>query len=240
MAKRGRKPKGDNNNIYFGQTEEDLILQYISAETKEEKERLYVEVGPIFKKLIESIIRRYKLFVPDESFQEIFDDTLSFLLTKLEKFTPGKYKAYSYYGTICKNYLIGRIQTFKKELERNPLYDTVSEDIVNNLRYAFSPTVSNDGVATDIVNNLSKRIAEILETDSKELNENEKKIGKALIELFDNIDDIMAERGSNKLNKSIVLYFLREHTGLDTPCIRANMKRFKREFLLIKEEVISS
>ena len=240
MAKRGRKPKDPGTKIYFGKAEEELILRYISAETKEEKEELYLEVGPIFKKLIESIIRRYKLFVPDESFQEIFDDTLSFLLTKLDKFTPGKFKAYSYYGTICKNYLIGRIQSFKKELERNPLYDSVSEEFTNNLRYSYSPTVVNDGIATDIVRKMATRIAEIIENEGESLNPNEKKIGYALIDLFENIDDIMAEKGSNKLNKSIVLYFLREQTGLDTPCIRANMKRFKREFLLIKEEVISS
>lgn len=237
MAKRGRKAK--ESNIYFGQNEENLILQYISANTKEEKEELYEKVGPIFKKMIESIIRRYKLYVPDESFQEIYDDTLSYLLTKLDKFIPGKHKAYSYYGTVAKNYLIGRVQTFKKEMERNPLYDSVSEEFMNNIKYSYPPPSSNsDNIAGEIVSRMSKRISEIIEKEGDTLKESEKKIGLALIELFENIDDIMAERGSNKLNKSIVLYFLREHTGLETPTIRSNMKRFKREFLLIKGDII--
>ena len=237
MAKKTKKEK--KNNIYFGQNEEDLILQYISADTREEKEELYKKVEPIFKKMIESIIRRYKLYVPDESFQEIYDDTFSFLLTKLDKFTPGRSKAYSYYGTIAKNYLIGRVQGFKKEMERNPLYDSVSEEFVNNLKYSYSSEPSNsENIAGEIVSKMSKRISDIIEKEGDTLKESEKKIGMALIDLFDNIDDIMDERGSNKLNKSIILYFLREHTGLDTPMIRSNMKRFKREFLLIKGDII--
>ena len=59
MAKKTKKEQ--KNNIYFGQNEEDLILQYISADTREEKEEHYKKVEPIFKKMIESIIRRYKL-----------------------------------------------------------------------------------------------------------------------------------------------------------------------------------
>lgn len=48
-------------------------------------------------------MRRYKLYPPDEEFQETFDDTISFLMTKLYHFDPStNYKAYSYCGTICK------------------------------------------------------------------------------------------------------------------------------------------
>ena len=43
-------------------------------------------------------------------FTDIHTDTLSFLVTKMEKFKPAKgKKAYSYFGTICKNYLMGQI-----------------------------------------------------------------------------------------------------------------------------------
>ena len=48
--------------------------------------------------MIESIIRRYNLYPPDEIFQETFDDTLSFLLTKIEHYKPDSgFKAYSYW-----------------------------------------------------------------------------------------------------------------------------------------------
>ena len=54
--------------------------------------------------MVESIIRRYKLYPPqDENFDETFNDTLSFLMTKIDRFNPNSgYKAYSYCGTVCK------------------------------------------------------------------------------------------------------------------------------------------
>ena len=38
--------------------------------------------------MIESIIRRYKLFIPDEDFDQNFNDTISYLLTKINNFKP--------------------------------------------------------------------------------------------------------------------------------------------------------
>ena len=63
-----------------------------------------------FTKMIESIIRRYRLYYPDEDFDETFNKTFSFLITKFDKFKPDKNpKAYSYYQTIIKNFLLGRL-----------------------------------------------------------------------------------------------------------------------------------
>ena len=107
MGKRGRKT-GKDRKGYFYETEEQAVIDYVSSQDKNEKNKIYNEyLQPAFTKMIESIIRRYNLYLPDEIFQETFDDTLSFLLTKIEHFNPNSgFKAYSYCGTICKNYLI--------------------------------------------------------------------------------------------------------------------------------------
>ena len=83
----------------------------MNADDKEEKDKIFNKwLKPAFTKMIESIIRRYNLYPPDENFQETFDDTISFLMTKIENFNVDSgYKAYSYCGTICKNYLIYKI-----------------------------------------------------------------------------------------------------------------------------------
>ena len=98
MAKRGRKRKG-----YFYEEQEQAVSDYINSHDKLEKNRIFNEwLKPAFTKMIESIIRRYKLYPPDECFDETFNDTISFLMTKIEKFNPDKgYRAYSYCGTIC-------------------------------------------------------------------------------------------------------------------------------------------
>ena len=105
MGKRGRKPKVKR---YFAEEQEKAVADYIRSNDVEEKNRIFNTIlKPAFKIMIESIIRRYSLYVEDEEFQETFDDTMSFLMTKIMSFKPEtKFKAYSYCGTICKNYLI--------------------------------------------------------------------------------------------------------------------------------------
>jgi hypothetical protein len=151
MAKRGRKPKDKKETGYFYKREEDAVLAYLSAQTAEEKNEIYNTVlRPAFEKMAESIIRRYKLFIPNETFEDTFNDTLSFLITKMNKFESGKFKAYSYYGTICKNYLIGRIQSYSKSLQRNPSYDVIAEEFNDNLRYSDKPD-KNKEIASETV-----------------------------------------------------------------------------------------
>ena len=47
---------------------------------------------PAFTTMIESIIRRYNLHIPNEEFEDTFNDTISFLMSKIEHFDPEKIK----------------------------------------------------------------------------------------------------------------------------------------------------
>ena len=239
MAKRGRKPKGEKETGYFYKREEDAVLAYLSAQTAEEKNEIYNTVlKPAFEKMAESIIRRYKLFIPNEEFDDTFNDTLSFLITKMAKFEPGKFKAYSYYGTICKNYLIGRIQSHSRSLQRNPSYDSIAEEFNDNLKYSDKPD-RNKEIAEDTVKKLIERITEMVEhPEENDMRPNEVKLGRALANLLNNWEYVLSTDASNKLNKNAILLFLREETGLDTKGIRDNMRKFRKEFLIIKSLVI--
>ena len=193
-------------------------------------EKLWVPIT----KMVESIIRRYKLFVPEESYEDTFYDTISFLITKLDKFEPGKYKAYSYYGTICKNYLIGKIQNFNKIQERNPLYSNVSGGF-NKLEFSTSLEIFDTNIAVDSIKKIVAKLKSMVEEkDEIPLKDSEVKLGNALITLFENWDYILSTDGSPKLNKSAILLFLKDSTGLDAKGIRDNIKKFKKEFKIIK------
>ena len=74
--------------------------------------------------------------------------------------------------------------------------------------------------------------------DVNDLKPNEIKIGRALVNLLNNWEYVLSTDASNKLNKNAILLFLRESTGLDTKGIRDNMKKFRKEFLIIKNAVI--
>lgn len=237
MAQRGRKPKNKN---YFGQEQENAVLEYLTVDDVQVKNLIYNEkLKPAFEKMIESIIRRYNLYIPEESFEETFYDTLSFLITKANHFQSDKNKkAYSYYGNICKNYLIGRLQKYTKKNQRNPSYDLDDEEFTNNIKYA-NKIDKNAKVASEIVERMIIRLNNMINNETNQLKESEAKLAKALINLFENWDYVMSTDGSNKLNRNAVLFFLREETGLDTKGVRDNMKKFRKEYLMIKDYVVS-
>ena len=87
MAKRGRKPKGEKKIGYFDKPQEDAFVKYINETNKIKKERIFNEyLLPAFTKMIESIIRRYNLYIPDDDFNDTFNEVMSFLITKINNF----------------------------------------------------------------------------------------------------------------------------------------------------------
>jgi len=220
---------------------------YLTAETKEEKEKIFNEklLGP-FTKMTESIIRRYNLYPPDESFQETFDDTMSFLMTKIENFNPESgYKSYSYCGTIIKNYLIYKINQFAKNQKRNTSYDSYNSEemntITDTMRYSYDGgNQSNIAFLTELMKKTANDIKETIEDPvGNKLNENQIKVGKALVELLTNWDELFAQMGSDKFNKSSILFYLKEQTLLNTKDIRDSMKNFKSMYYVLKKQMIA-
>lgn len=223
IKKRGRKKKPQN---YFDVREERAVRLFLSASTWTEKNDIYNEFlrAPL-DKMIESIIRRYKLYRKDMEFREIHNDTHSFLMTKVDKFKPDKNKkAYSYFGTICKNYLMGQIIKDQKELNRKISYEDISSSLENRpdmVYYLEHEKVEPEQIIKEFLNKLKDFI------EGENLNSNEQKLGFALVELFDNYDEIFIGTDNNKFNKNIILLSLREMTNLSTKEIRTSMKKFK-------------
>jgi len=233
--KKGRKPKKDK--IYFGEREELAVKEFLIADSFEEKNKIYNDIlrHPI-DKMISSIIRTYKLYRKDVEFEEIHNDTHSFLMTKIDKFKPSKEKkAYSYFGTICKNYLMGQIQKDQKETNRKISYEDISTDIENDENYSYS--IDNEQIeADDIIKRFLMELDIVFKQNT--LNENEIKLGEALYEIFENYDKIFIGTSNNKFNKNIILLSLREMTNLSTKEIRSSLKKFKFLYVNMIEKMV--
>lgn len=225
QSKRGKKPTSTTN--YFDVREEKAVVLFLNAETIEERNKIYNEYlkKPI-EKMVSSIIRRYKLYRKDMSFDEILNDTHSFLITKSDKFVPDKNKkAYSYFGTICKNYLMGQIIKDQKETNRKVSYEDISSNLENRpdmVYYIENDAVESDKIILDYIEMLKNFIS------NSNLNENETKLGEALVQLFETYDEIFVANDNKKFNKNLVLLSLREMTNLSTKEIRISMKRYKK------------
>jgi hypothetical protein len=231
--KRGRKAVKEN---YFDVREEEAVRKFLITESSYEKNKIYNQFlrSPL-DKMISSIIRRYKLYRKDMDFEEIHTDTHSFLMTKVDKFKPDKNKkAYSYFGTICKNYLMGQIIKDQKETNRKISYEDISSSLEE--RPDMSYRIDDDVIETDYV--INQYLDELkIYIESEQLNDNEKKLGYALIDLFDNYETIFSGADNNKFNKNVILLSLREMTNLSTKEIRSSIKRFKKLYIVIQSRI---
>ena len=215
---------------YFDVREEEAVKDYITAETQIEKEEIYNKfLKEPLDKMIESIIRRYKLYRKDMEYRDLHTDTHSFLMTKVDKFKPAKNKkAYSYFGTICKNYLMGQIQKDQKETNRKVSYEDISATLENRPDMVYYLEFEKMD---------AEKIIDIFLNDPKEhvkttsMHDGEYKLGNALIELFENYGNIFIGNDNNKFNKNIVLLSLREMTNLSTKEIRTYLKKYKVLYL---------
>jgi hypothetical protein len=255
--KRGRKPK---KKPYFGPAEEEAVREYLSlgtiieddtteygfrwtGTTADEKLRnkIYRDVlrAPL-NKMVESIIRRYKLYSKKMEYEDLHADTLSFLHVKFHKFKPDKNKkSYSYFGTICKHYLLGKLMKEDKNLKVQTQYEDISSSIESDIKHSYNNVEEPNLELTKFISKISEAIKE--EMSEKVLTENELKVGTALTKILDEWEVLFDDDnvpGKNKFNKNLILYYMREMTTLNTKDIRNAMKRYKVIYKILKEDEI--
>lgn len=229
-----RKKRG-----YYDEKEEEGVLLFLTSTNVAEREKIYNEVlrKPI-DKMIESIIRTYRLYRVGFSFSDLHTDALSFLITKFDKFDPemGK-KSYSYFGTICRNYLYGEMIKSYKKSTKTLNYDDVVDDLIE--RPDMMQNVEQEDI--DMAIFMNKLIGEIqVELEDPKTSENETKVGLSLIEILSNWNTLFEDFvGTPKFNKNLILLYLREMTGLTTKEIRNAMRRFKSLYYIFKDKYIS-
>ena len=222
-------------NLYFDTEQEEAVVNYLNSDSVEEKEKIYNQyLQKPFIKMVESIIKRYKMMRPDIEINDLRDDVLSYLLTKLDKFKPDlNKKAYSYYGTVSRNYLKQELLKYSKNLSRYIEYDSMYED---DEKYGYDLDIEEKIETYDFIPMIINKIQDEIE-ENEDLRDEDKKVGYALIELLTNWETFIdSENNTNVLNRNKALYFIREYTLLDVKDVRIAMKKFKAMYSLFKKE----
>ena len=228
------------NKNYYDVIQEEAVLLFLKSESKEERSRIYRDhlQDPI-DKMIEIIIRRYHLERKFEDFNTIHADALSFLMTKFEKFKPEKNKkSYSYFGTICRNYLKGEVI---KEYKKNRLHtdiEIVESELLDRAdqKYRIDEDPFNMNA---FIEKLMQRLKD--ELISEDLNDNEFKVGHSLVKILEEWEVLFVDddnKNHTKFNKNLILLYIRNMTGLTTKEIRNSMKRFKTLYFIFKNDFI--
>ena len=236
--KRGRKRK---NGLYFGPEQEAAVVRFLNEPDSIVRNKIYNEyLREPLNTMIESIIRRYKLYRKTYSFENLHSDTQSDLMLKFDKFDPEKGKrAYSYYGTICKHYILGLMIKDAKYLKQTIDFDTEMSRIHEKDEYTYHLS-DTDYKLSKFITTISEEIKEDLVTgmnaeNKKKMTDNERKLGTALIDILDNWETIFENLdGGSKYNKNSILATIRENTNLTTKDIRISMRRYNKIYDLLK------
>ena len=206
-----RKPKSKN---YFTQETEDSIVLYNASIDSEFKSKIYKEkIHYAFFKLTENIIHTFKFYHTEvEELEHLQHEIIVFLLSKIHLFDPSRgAKAYSYFGTIVKRWLI--LYTTKN-------YNTKIKKVdIDVLVQDNSPhSYDMDDIGGETVDDLSKYIDIFVNHVTENIYElfpkkNDAQIADAVLELFRKRDTM------DVFNKKALYIYIREIVDVKTPKI---------------------
>ena len=203
------KPKSDKN--YFTQDTEDAIVAYNNSTSFAEKEKLYHErIHYPFFKLTENIIHTFKFYYTEvENIEDLQHEVITFLISKMHHFDPSRgAKAYSYFGTIVKRYLIiSNTKNYKKRIDKAPIEDLFKDD---NHSYTIDESPYQDRLSEYInlfVEHCTENIFELFPKDK------DAAIADAILELFRKREEI------DIFNKKALYIYIREMVDAKTPKI---------------------
>jgi hypothetical protein len=205
-------PKKATNKNYFTQETEDAIVLYNSTESSLLKSKIYEEkIHYAFFKLTQNIIHTFKFYHTEvEDLEHLQHEIIVFLLSKIHLFNPNNgAKAYSYFGTIVKRWLI----LYNEKNYKSKIGKVSTDELLKDDTYSYTLETSNSN------DKLSNFIDEYVEFVSCKIysffpKENDAKIADAILELFRKRDQIDI---FNK--KALYLYIHEMIPGVKTPKI---------------------
>jgi hypothetical protein len=216
---RKRKPK--QSIQYFTQETEDAIIEYLITDDEIVRNRIFNEkINYAFHKLAENIIHTFKFYYTEvNTINELKHEVVCVLLEKLSKYKQGKGKAYSYFGTIAKRYLIvyntnnykkmkGKATLLEVDEDKNITEGLIREHNVNI--YSEEPQLINY-----YINYIDSNLFKLFPKDK------EAKVADAIMELFRKRENI------DILSKKAIYIYIREITDSPTPVITKVIKTLK-------------
>lgn len=220
--------------MYFNQNTQAAICAYQkAADDKRLREQLYVkEILPAFSKLTENLINIHKFTSLYDTYDDLKNDCINFLFETIGKFDGSRgTNAFSYFNVVAKNWLIIRTKQKTLRMRRNVSLDDPESLSANENRIIEEHcTVQGQDVILELDAETRGVIEMMYEIRSKIKTENELACINSIITIFENIDDI------DLLNKSAILLYMRELSGLSPKQLTTTMQAVKKHYKRMKIE----
>ena len=206
---RKRRKKSKN---YFTQDTENAIVLYNNTKDPEIRSKIYErEIHFAFFKLTQNIIHTFKFYHTEvENLEHLQHEIITFLLSKMHLFDPSRgAKAYSYFGTIVKRWLIlYNTKNYNKKIKK------VEVDVLTKDGSDHSYKIGDERIKSD----LDKYMDLFIEYVSENIfdlfpKKNDAQIADAILELFRKRESLEV------FNKKALYIYIREMVDVKTPKI---------------------
>lgn len=213
---------------YFTKETEDYIVRYNNSTDVDYRNKIFTEhIYYPFYKLVENIIHTFKFYYTDvEQIEDLKHEVVTVLLEeKIMKFdsTNGA-KAYSYFGTIVKRWLINyNNKNYKKLLQNESTPDSFALNvpsymIIGDPELEYDDAISLGNYIDIWVEETYDKLDELFFKDS------EIKIADAILTIFKKRSDL-------EIFKKKALYiYIREMTDCETPQLTRVISTLKKDF----------
>ena len=227
MAKKRRK----KSRNYFTQDTEDAIVLYNNTSDPEVRSKIYESrIHYAFFKLTQNIIHTFKFYHTEvDNLEHLQHEIITFLLSKIHLFDPTNgAKAYSYFGTIVKRWLIlYNTKNYKKKIKKVPTDVLLKEG--SGYSYNMDSGKQKDDLNKYIDLFVDYTTENILELFPKK---NDAQIADAILELFRKRENLEV------FNKKALYIYIREMTDQSTPQITKVLKRMKKIYKKLMAQYI--
>lgn len=241
VTKKITRRRGNNSGdkispkLYFNANTQAAICAYQRADKNDNTERnkqWNSEIMPAFEKLVENLINIHKFSGMHDSYEVLKSDCVNFLFETLYKFDPTRgTNAFSYFNVVAKNWLIIRTKQKAQRIKRSVSLD--DPDALSSHEYKIvedNCIVQPPDVAVEQSNDAQNIVGVLYEIRSRMKSENELACINSIITIFENIENI------DLLNKSAILLYMRELSGLTPKQLTTTLQTVKRHYKRLKSD----
>lgn len=212
----------NKDNYYFTQETEDAIVKYNASSDPVFRDRLFQQeiYFPLYK-LAENIIHTFKFYYLDvDSIEDLKLDVVSMLVEeKLHRFDPTNgAKAFSYFQTIVKRWLINYNNKNYKKLKQVGSFDEMEDSYESELDSKYSREIK----LAVVVDKFIEESYESLEQDFTKVHE--QTVADAILTLFKTRHDL------DIFKKKALYIYIREMTECETPTLTKVISKLKENF----------
>lgn len=218
--------------MYFNKNTQAAIVAYqVAKDDKKERDRLYVTgILPAFEKLVENLINIHKFTSLHDTYDDLKNDCINFLFETIGKFDGNRgTNAFSYFNVVAKNWLIIKTKQKSQRIKRSVSLDDPDALSINEHRIIEDHcTIPSQDVILENESSAQAVVSMLYEIQGKVKTENELACINSIITIFENIDDI------DLLNKSAILLYMRELSGLSPKQLTTTMQAVKKHYKKLK------